>query len=181
MLLRIFPAINDNERLARSDFAPENIDSTGNILPSAISSKDLKDRGYSVDRSRYLILSTLRTRIDEQQAKLPEKRTNAFVSEFQHNQISSIVHPTDHEAAFEIKADPIRKNAAHVVILSANEGRSPSAIRALRSELLPLLQPNLKTAQDFVGELKLRRKGEGRRTAAMRRALHIASYALTSN
>ena len=169
------PAIKSTELLARTEFAPENLDDNGNLLPTAISTTDLKSRGFSVDRTEILVLSRLQARLEEQQDRKPDLRKAAFVAEFEHSFIENLIHPKDREKAFLVKPEPIKGNAAHSCIYSAID-RGRSGLRGLRALLMPEMQKALVDFQTFAKQMDDRRKNEPRRTSATRRALHFASF-----
>lgn len=151
--------LEDMHALLRLNFAPQHI-VDGKVLPTAISTDDLKSRGYSLDAEHLIIVETLIERAETQSGKNPEARVAPFISRFQYCDASSI--QMDESPAFRIFHSPvlvdpekqIKANPAHVSLLCKETGKGTPYYRKARILLLPLLQ-NLIALTAYVDEIKV--------------------------
>ncbi len=130
------PPVNDNEWLLRLHFSPEHF-RDGALVPSAISTSDLGERGLSIDREYLVNPEIIKKRANDQSAKLPESRVLPYLSRFQCESVRTIKY--DGQVAFEVKASPFPTNFAHADILSA-QPLGKGGLRKLRCLLLEQLQ-----------------------------------------
>lgn len=147
MLPKRLKSLKDCEVLVRANFAPEHV-VDGTVLPAAVSTDDLNERGFSVDRECLLDLKAIENRIREQAERAPQKREEAFASPLRGAHSTKIKSPGDGKTAFKSLSDPVRGNVAHAIILSA-EQRSRGQLRALRSLLIPEIEKTLTTFEAY--------------------------------
>lgn len=126
----------DDECLLRIVYMPEHI-KAGTIQPSAIPSKDLESRGFSVDRKGYIVLDELSSRILLQTSRVPELRVEHEIIGIKCSEVRAQKGSSDQQAFFVIDS-PIPENPAHASIFG-NE-TSKSRIKQIRNCLLRLLQ-----------------------------------------
>lgn len=141
-LSQVVPLSND-EWLLRLHFSPEHFQD-GLLTPSAISTSDLNERGFSVDRESIVKLSTLRDRATAQAARNPEKRASPYISRFQCGPIRLIKY--ENTIAFHVIESPTEDNLGHAHILSAQK-LGKGELKKLRSLLLKELQTLIGLAQ----------------------------------
>jgi hypothetical protein len=130
------PPLASHEWLLRLHFSPEHF-VNGELIPAAISTSDLKERGFSVDRESIVDPSVIQDRAIIQQQKVPEKREQSYLSRFECVSIRRIKYEND--TAFEVIASPTEANLAHAHILSAQK-LGNGGIKKLRSLLVDELQ-----------------------------------------
>jgi hypothetical protein len=140
------PLPQDDEWLLRLNFSPEHINN-GKIIPAAISLKDLKERGFSVDRERLVNPSTLAERVQSQSGKKPQDRIDPYISRFQCGAVRLI--EDEGKPAFKVEASPSKDNHAHAHIMSS-QALGESGLRKLRNLLLPELQKNLIALDEYM-------------------------------
>lgn len=90
--------VEDHEGLLRTNYAPEHV-IDGKVIVSAISSKDLKERGFSIDRELLADAVVIAERAKAQMEKDPEKRGEAHVSIFECRSIRAEVCKEDGKSA----------------------------------------------------------------------------------
>lgn len=144
--------VNDGEILLRTDFSPIHIQD-GQLLAAAISSTDLKERGFSVDREHMVELATIDSRASEQMQKAPEDRQEAWIAPFQCGPVRADIYEGDNQQAFRIEHDPVDGNKAHAAIYSYTS-RKNSHIKGLKALLLPHLNRGLRTLERYRAERK---------------------------
>lgn len=164
-------AVSGEESLLRTNYAPEHIEN-GIIIPAAISSKDLTDRGFSVDREKLVLNTVLEKRIENQKKRQPNLRMSTHISIFPCCEVSDTVLSSDKLAAFKVEKDPVAGNIAHAAILSAVP-RTRSQIKALKALLLPVLQKDLKPFENF---LETREKSLSIDGIAKRAGIKLANF-----
>lgn len=149
--------VEDHEELFRTNYSPEHI-VDGKVIVSAISSKDLTERGFSVDRALLVNEDTIINRAETQMAKDPEKRGEAYISVMNSGNVRAEICAEDKKPAFKIENQPIyeiaseniSENLAHAGILSA-ESRTRSLIKALKLLLIPHLNAKIIDIQAYFG------------------------------
>lgn len=142
--------VEDGEILLRTDFSPIHIQN-GQLLAAAISSADLKDRGFSVDREHMVDPATIDVRAGEQMVKAPVDRQEAWISPFECGPVRADTYEGDGERAFRIEHDPVDGNDAHAAIYSSIP-RSRSHIKGLKAVLLPHLNRGLRKLEIYKAE-----------------------------
>ncbi|MCT7953247.1 hypothetical protein NG798_25955 [Ancylothrix sp. C2] len=138
--------LTDEELLLRLHFSPEHI-CNGKVAATAISTSDLKQRGYSLDRKAFVEPQIIADRALTQGAKNPEKREKSYLSQFECGSIRDIKF--EEKPAFEVKESPTCNNPAHAHILSAQK-LGEGALRRLRILLLPYLDKNLMLLDEYM-------------------------------
>lgn len=138
-----FGIVKDEEYLLRILYEPEHI-LDGLILDTAISLTDLKEKGFSLDREKYVDKDVIQQRIAKQTDKNPTQRQNNVVTKFMCLDVRSILDEATNERLFIVIDDiPPDNNQAHAAIYSSKENLGKGALRKLRSQLLPFLQEGL--------------------------------------
>lgn len=154
--------LEDQHALLRLNFAPQHI-IDGKVIPSAISTEDLKVRGYSLDSELLVSLSTLTERAETQSAKKPEERVSPHISRFFcHDAKHLKLEISDEFPAFSIFHSPVKEstesevkqNDAHVSLLCTDNTKGPSYYKKAKSLLLPVLQ-NLMTLNGYIEKYKM--------------------------
>lgn len=130
------PPVSDDEWLLRLHFSPEHF-YDGALVPSAISTSDLRERGLSIDRECIVNPEIIEKRAADQRVKLPESRVVPYLSRFQCESVRSIEY--EGKVAFEVKASPFSTNFAHADILSA-QPLGKGGLKKLRCLLIEKLQ-----------------------------------------
>lgn len=130
------PPVNDEEWLLRLHFSPEHF-LNGELVPSAISTSDLGERGLSIDRECLIDPEIIKKRASDQSAKLPESRISPYLSRFQCESVRLIQY--NGKVAFEVRASPFLTNLAHADIVSA-QPLGKGGLRKLRCLLLEKFQ-----------------------------------------
>lgn len=150
--------LEDMHSLLRLNFAPQHI-VDGKVLPTAISTEDLKIRGYSLDAEPLIDSKTLTERAQSQSEKDPQARVSPYISRFQYCDANAI--KIDDVPAFNIFHSPvafdqekqIKANPAHVSLLCTESEKGKPYYRKARILLLPLLQ-NLIELNAYVEKIK---------------------------
>lgn len=147
--------VADDEQLLRTSFAPHHI-VDGKAIVAAIAGQDLEMRGFSVDRESLAEEVAIRVRAERQMANDPEQRQEAWVSSFNSGAVRSAHCVADQKAAFVVNNEPITEgatpNLAHSGIYSAAP-RSRSMIKALKEVLLPYLNENLRSMDEYFSKV----------------------------
>jgi hypothetical protein len=137
------PPVTGDEWLLRLHFSPEHL-LNGELVPTAISISDLKERGFSVDREQIVDADQIVARALAQQQRVPEKRETSYLSRFECIAVQRIQYEND--IAFVIIASPTDDNPAHAHILSAQK-LGNGGLRKLRNQLLHELQTLIPLSQ----------------------------------
>lgn len=138
--------VQDHEFLLRVIFEPEHV-LDGKVIETAISLSDLESRGFSVDRYEHADKSVIQKRIDRQIQNSPENRHSGKVSKFCCLSVRGI-YDDDNERSFIVIDTAMAENKAHASVYSAIE-RKKSALRKIRSLLIPYLQERLSLEEVF--------------------------------
>lgn len=153
--------LEDQHALLRLNFAPQHI-VDGKVIPSAISTEDLKVRGFSLDSEPLVAQSTLVERAEIQSAKKPEERVSPHISRFICNDARYLkLNEADESWAFNIYYSPVgagdgeevKANDAHVSLKCVDGTKGPSYYKKARNLLLPVLQ-NLLTLDNYIERYK---------------------------
>lgn len=139
--------VKSEEDLLRLGYHPQDIDEKGKIAPKAITTEDLKERGFSVDRLEYCQKQLIENRAKNQSAKLPEKRQKSLISIFRCSSVRRI-KKDDNERAFIILDTAEQKNIAHASVYGNTNKKS--ILRKIRVELADLLNENLVLLEQFL-------------------------------
>lgn len=147
--------VMDCERLLRVLYEPEHI-KEGKIIPSSISLNDLKSRGFSIDRKKYVDVESLTKRISSQKKRFPEKRAICFSSRIPCEDIRNL---KDNETGKrecvvidEIDKKDIPINKAHAAIYSAYKV-GKGGLRGIRSQLVEIMNKNIIPHEDLLEDL----------------------------
>jgi hypothetical protein len=145
------PPVADDEWLLRLHFSPLHFND-GQLVASAISLSDLKDRGFSVDRESIVDIQTIQSRALTQSDRQPEQRETPYLSRFNCAPVRQL--RLDDKDAFRVVEAPIDNNPAHAHILSAQTlGRG--SLKQLRVLLLEQLQLDLLTLDQYINSTNL--------------------------
>lgn len=131
--------VKDPEELLRVLFYPEHV-KDGCVLQTAIPLKDLRERGFSVDRRAFAIRSVIEQRISRQMAteNMREERQENAISKFRCGAVRELLNEDGSRACIVIDtAEP--ENPAHASIYSI-EALGDGGLRKIRNLILPLLQ-----------------------------------------
>ena len=149
--------VADTEGLLRLWFSPEHINN-GEVQESAISTADLLDRGFSVDRIEYCDTNIIRKRSLTQRQKKPDDRISDFIAHFKCRAVRMIFDDRGDRAFVvidEINENERPINCAHAAIYSAERcGRA--TIKQLRKKLLPCIN-RLESAENIISEIEMKR------------------------
>lgn len=151
--------LEGHHALLRLNFAPQHI-VDGKVIPSAISTEDLKVRGYSLDSEPLVALETLIERAGTQSAKKPVERVSPHISRFLCDDAKLL--KLEEADAFDIyhspveasEIDGVKANEAHVSLVCVDRTKGPSYYKKAKSLLLPVLQ-NLLTLDDYIKNFKV--------------------------
>jgi hypothetical protein len=130
------PPLANDEWFLRLHFSPEHF-LNGELVSAAISTSDLRERGFSVDRESIVDPGIIQDRAVIQQQKVPEKREIPYLSRFKYISICLIKY--EKKDAFEVIVSPTNENPAHAHILSAQQ-LGNGGLKKLRILLLKELQ-----------------------------------------
>lgn len=133
--------VQDAEILYRVTLHPEHVDKDGKVLPAAISSEDLKSRGFSVERKSYCNVDNIKNLIDKQIKNSPEKRKFAEIAYFGCGLVRQFYFSADSSIrSFVVIDQALVDNNAHASIYSAIPDATKSHIKKVKQQLLPLLE-----------------------------------------
>lgn len=118
---------------------------------AAISTSDLKERGFSLDIKELAREDVVNTRAESQMANRPQTRFAAYISEFSHGDIISITDNSNN-VLFEVIYDPVDGNDAHACILCIDKANTKSHYVMARNKLKPALLKNVTKIEDFLFE-----------------------------
>ncbi len=125
--------VHSDETLLRVVFAPEHIDSQGNLLPAAIPTADLALRGFSVHRKQHVRKKTILDQIKKYISKI-EGRSCKGIGPIECAIIRSC-KDTKSDQAFIVIDDALTKeNYAHAKVMFKNK-HSPAKMKGLRNRL----------------------------------------------
>ncbi len=139
--------VDDEERLLREMFNPQHV-RDGKLLPSAISLTDLRCRGFSVHRMKYVTVEFIEASILERLSR-PRKTPwqDEGVARFQALAVRRI-SVCDQQALVVIDTAH-EDNHGHASIYAAAPEKGDAHARELRALLLPLLQERMPVHQAF--------------------------------
>ena len=140
--------VEDDESLLRSVFNPDHV-KDGQVQPSAISLKDLQERGFSVNRVRYVTQEFIEGAIRRTLARTfhGATRESEGVACFQAREVRDI-HDDDAQV-FVVIDTAFPDNRGHASIYIADPEMKPSQARRMRGKLLPLLHDRISVAEAF--------------------------------
>jgi len=141
--------VADDEYLLRELFNPQHIDDGGQVLVTAISLKDLRHRGFSVNRIRYVSRDFIKSSVGERLSRPRHGRPwrDEGVAKFATRQIRQI--QTQGEQAFVVIDTALPENPGHASIYVTKPQMGEAYARELRKLLLPLLQDRMSIEQAF--------------------------------
>ena len=140
--------VEDDEPLLRSVFNPDHV-KDGQIQPSAISLSDLRERGFSVNRLRYVTQEFVAESIDRTLARTFQgiARESEGVACFEARAVRDV---RDNDTQVIVVIDTaLQDNRGHASIYLANPDVKPSQARRMREKLLPLLHGRVSVAEAF--------------------------------
>ena len=140
--------VEDDEPLLRSVFNPDHI-KDGQVLPSAISLKDLQERGFSVNRLWYVTQEFVENSIRRTLARTFQGsfRASEGVACFEARAVRVV--PGNGSQVFVVTDTALPDNYGHASIYLADLGMKPSQARRMREKLLPLLHSRVSVAEAF--------------------------------
>lgn len=141
--------VKDDEFLLREMFDPEHIEN-GEVIERAISIKDLRQRGFSVHRMKYVLEDIVRESVKKKESKVRAK--DPWRSEGLAKILALEVRKLrddDGENAFVIIDTAHEENKAHASIYIAKCKLGERPARKLRNLLLPLLQNRISLDEVF--------------------------------
>ncbi len=141
--------VADDEFLLRELFNPQHIDDNGQVLVTAISLQDLRHRGFSVNRIKYVspdfIKSSVRKRLSRPRHGRPWR--DEGVAKFEARRIRRI--QTQGERAFVVIDTALPENPGHASIYVTKPEKGEAYARELRNLLKPFLQDRMSIEQAF--------------------------------
>lgn len=140
--------VQDSEFLLRELFNPQHI-SDGKLLPAAIALDDLRSRGFSVHRVKYVTKEHVKASIDDKlsRPRVGTQWTDEGVAKFQAVAVRRL--RIDGEQVLVVIDTAHESNRGHASILAAAPGKGKAHARELRSLLLPLLQARVSLEEVF--------------------------------
>lgn len=141
--------VKSEEDLLRLGYHPEHINQ-GKIVPTAISSQDLTDRGFSVDRKEFHSKELIKNRAKTQMERRSDLRKNAFISTFRCSSVRNIFYSKDNQSqrGFIVLDTADEENNAHASIYGTT--KTKSILIKIRIELAELLTENLVSLEQFL-------------------------------
>ena len=140
--------VQDSESLLRALFKPEHVQQ-GKVLPKAISLRDLRERGFSVHRIRYVSYDLVLSFINDvlSRPRSGEPWISAGVATLHTAQVRNF--QVNGQRAFVVIDDAISENPGHASIYAAQPEQGDAHARELRALLLPLLQARISLTEAF--------------------------------
>ena len=147
--------VEDGECLVREMIDPQHV-KDGQILARAIPVADLRCRGFSVHRMKYVLRCFIRSAIDERigRTKRDPPWTDAGVAVMKAGDIRGI--RDGGKQAFKVIDTALPENPGHASIFAASPEKGNAHARKLRSLLTSLLQNRMPLEQAY--ETALRRR-----------------------
>lgn len=141
--------VQDHENLLRLTFAPEHFVG-GEFQPTAVSLADLRERGFSVDRTSITTKDVVMQRVEDQSARAPAKREVPVYSLLQCGEVRA--EADEHRPLFDVEASPMDDNPGHASIYSSDRTLTDSQLRRLRIRLIALMEGSLVTLDGAFAE-----------------------------
>lgn len=141
--------VENNEFLLRELFNPQHIDDDGQVLHTAISLKDLRHRGFSVNRIGYVSPDFMRSSVEERLSRPRRGKPwrDEGVARLETRQVRRF--RTEGDQAFAVIDTALPENPGHASIYVTKPEKGEAYARELRSLLLPLLQDRMTIEQAF--------------------------------
>lgn len=144
----------DDDVLLRLMFGAEHYDEN-EVKNAAISTDDLKERGFSLDVYCLKPKSAIETRIASQIARAIEKkgedqsdRKIAYISKLINSDLLSCVDEQEKQL-FETFHDPVSDNYAHAKLLCVNKEKTRSYYVYARNKIRPMLLKSICCFSDY--------------------------------
>ena len=140
--------VENDEPLLRSVFNPDHV-RDGQVQPSAISLKDLQERGFSVNRLWYVTQEFVEDTISRTLTRTFQgsPRESEGVAYFTARAVRDV--QDNGIQAFVVIDTALQDNRGHASIYLANPDVKPSQARRMREKLLPLLHGPISVAEAF--------------------------------
>ena len=140
--------VADDEFLLRELFNPQHIDDDGQVLVTAISLKDLRQRGFSVNRIKYVSPDFIKSSVKERLSR-PRREPWRYVgaAKFEARGIRQI--QAQGERAFVVIDTALSENPGHASIYVGKSEKGEAYARELRNLLKPFLQHRMSIEQAF--------------------------------
>lgn len=141
--------VEDNELILRELFNPQHVGDDGEIVPAAISLQDLRERGFSVHRMKYVTREFIESSIKQRLAKPRSGK------QWKEEGVAKIVVRKIRELklqdrqAFVVIDTALENNRGHASIFFANREIDKADTRELRSLLLPMLKKRMTIDEAF--------------------------------
>ena len=141
-------AVKDGERLLRALFNPEHV-KQGQLQDLAIPVRDLRERGFSVDRAGYVTRALVQSKIDDMlsRPRRGEPWVGAGIAVLVTAEVRSLL--ANGQQAFVVIDTATSDNPGHASIYAAQPGKTESQVRELRELLLPLLGNRVSLEEAF--------------------------------
>ena len=141
----------DEEILLREMLNPDHVDD-GNVKPAAVSLTDLRERGFSVHRIRYVTRKFVEDSIEAKLARTFQGKTRVSegVGRFTARAVREI---RDNGSQVFVAIDTSKEsNRGHASIYLSNIEVKDSIARSMRNRLLPLLESRMSVTEAFAGQ-----------------------------
>ena len=140
--------VEDDELLLRELFNPQHV-RNGELLPTAISLKDLRLRGFSVHRMKYVTAEFVKASMEERlsRPRKGEPWKNEGVAKLKALEVRQL--RVDDRQAFVVIDMAQQNNRGHASIYAAMPEKGDSHARELRNLLLPFLQKRMPVDEAF--------------------------------
>ena len=134
--------VEDGETVLREMFNPEHV-RDGEVIERAVPVDDLRHRGFSVHRMRYVAPAFIKSSMERRVAKARKGDTwrEEGVAKIGVRAVRDL--SIDGEQALVVIDTATDENRGHASILTANEGAGRGQARKLRERLLPLLRQRM--------------------------------------
>lgn len=140
--------VEDDELLLRELFNPQHV-RNGELLPTAISLQDLRSRGFSVHRMKYVLTEFVKASMEKRlsRPRKGEPWKNKGVAKLKTLEVRQL--RVDDCQAFVVIDTAQQNNRSHASIYAAASGKGDAQARELRRLLLPLLQKRMPVDKAF--------------------------------
>jgi hypothetical protein len=140
--------VENDELLLRELFNPQHV-RNGEVLPTAISLQDLRSRGFSVHRMKYVRAEFVQALMEERLSRpgRDEPWKNEGVAKLKALAVRQL--RADDQQAFVVIDTAQQDNRGHASIYAAAPGKGDAHARELRLLLLPLLQKRMPVDKAF--------------------------------
>ena len=128
-------------------FNPSHVDETGKLVVTAISLQDLRSKGFSVNRMKYVSAEFVLRAIEERLSRKGGAWKDEGVAKFGAEDVRNIF--VNGERALVIIDTALADNPGHASLYATHPNKGDAHARKLRSLLLPLLQNRMSVEEAF--------------------------------